>query len=457
MTALDDGRAGAADRVARSAGLGAEGVVSLPEFRAWFAAAATRARARVARVPLGGLDGWAADAATGDIRHESGRFFSVRGLDVRNPGGATEHWSQPIIDQPEIGVLGILVKEFDGVWHLLMQAKTEPGNVNGLQLSPTVQATRSNYTGVHRGRAVPYIEYFLDPPPERVVADSLQSEQGSWFLRKHNRNMVVEAPDEPVPVLEDFCWLTLGQVHALLAEDDVVNMDARTVLSCLPFHGGDPDAGARHSTTGVLSRITAARARTDIAAAPVPLASVQRWHRSGAGELHHESGRFFRVVGVDVATQGREVRRWSQPMIEPCGRGLTALLVKDIGGTPHALLHARTEPGFREGVELGPTLQCTPANYPDRAAHRPRFLDAVAGAAAGRVRFDTVQSEEGGRFYHARTRNVVLEVDDASAPDDDPDYVWLSLPQIDALLRHSHYLNIQARSLVACLRSRPAG
>ena len=51
-------------------------------------------------------------------------------------------WDQPIIDQPEIGFLGILCKEIKGSLHFLLQAKIEPGNKNFVQLSPTLQATR---------------------------------------------------------------------------------------------------------------------------------------------------------------------------------------------------------------------------------------------------------------------------------------------------------------------------
>ncbi|MFH4268324.1 NDP-hexose 2,3-dehydratase family protein, partial [Acinetobacter baumannii] len=82
--------------------------------------------------------------------------------------------------------------------------KVEPGNCNGLQLSPTVQATRSNYTRVHQGRAVPYLEYFVDARKHRVIADVRQSEQGSWFFQKRNRNMIVDVGDADVEVLEDF-------------------------------------------------------------------------------------------------------------------------------------------------------------------------------------------------------------------------------------------------------------
>lgn len=196
---------------------------------------------RVTSRPLEDLEGWELHTDSGRIRHASGRFFSVGGIEVDMPGAEVPRWAQPVIHQPETGILGILVKRFAGVVHLLMQAKSEPGNRGGFQFSPTVQATRSNFTGVHRGRAVPYIDRFLDAAPDQVVADVRQSEQGTWFVRKHNRNMIVEAADD-VEVIDGFVWLTLGQVHRLLAEDNLVNMDARTVLACLPFSG--PELGA---------------------------------------------------------------------------------------------------------------------------------------------------------------------------------------------------------------------
>ena len=37
----------------------------------------------------------------------------------------------------------------------LLQAKVEPGNINKIQISPTVQATRSNYLRIHGGKTIP--------------------------------------------------------------------------------------------------------------------------------------------------------------------------------------------------------------------------------------------------------------------------------------------------------------
>ncbi|BDM71245.1 NDP-hexose 2,3-dehydratase [Streptomyces nigrescens] len=461
-------------RLAESAAAGA--FADTADVVRWFAEYGKRAYTRTERVPLEELKDWKQDPGTGDISHHSGKFFSIEGVEVHVPGAPVAHWSQPIINQPEVGILGILAKEFDGVLHFLMQAKVEPGNVGGLQLSPTVQATRSNYTRVHGGRPVPYLEYFLDTEDHHIVADVRQSEQGSAFLRKRNRNMVVETADD-VHVRDGFRWLTLGQLHRLLALDDLLNMDARTVLACLPLAHpelpsvhGRPDEGFRdallrsagapsgtlHTLGELLSWITQARSRTDVRTARVPLAGLPGWqHRDG--RISHESGRFFDVVGVSVEAGGREVARWSQPMIAPYGTGVAAFLVRRFRGVLHILAHTRVEAGYLDVIELAPTVQCTPANYellPPEA--RPRFLDTVLGAPRESIRYDTVLSEEGGRFHHARNRYLIVETDAEVRPDD-PEFRWCSLHQLVELLRHSHYLNVQARSLVACLHSLLSG
>ncbi len=432
--------------------------------RAWFDEYARYSSATVTTTNLNRLEGWLIDPHTGDIRHRVGKFFTITGLAVDFPGGPVPRWQQPIIIQPEIGVLGILLKEIDGVLHCLMQAKVEPGNPNGLQLSPTVQATRSNYTRVHGGKPVPYLEYFVDA--RRVIADVRQSEQGSWFLQKRNRNMIVEI-DADIEVLDGFRWMTLGDVHHLLTVDDVVNMDSRTVLSCLPFSGVYEGGGRReplirscsaeegslHSMGEILSWITERRTRTEISTRTIPLAEVRGWYREPA-RIRHEDGLFFDVIGIGVTATGREVGNWMQPMLRPHGTGLVAFLVREIAGVLHVLVHARAEPGYVDVVELAPTVQCAPENY--KHMPPPPYLDEVLAAGPERTRFSAVLSEEGGRFYHARTSYRVVETD-LDPFDEPPDFRWLTVHQLLDLLRHSHYVNVQARTMITCLHGMVAG
>lgn len=436
----------------------------------WFTDFGRYSYTDVTRVPLSGLKGWHHDPATGDIRHDSGKFFTIEGLAAHLPGGPVPEWTQPIINQPEIGVLGLLVKETDGVLRALVQAKVEPGNRNGLQLSPTVQATRSNYTRVHRGRAVPYLEFFRDHRNHHVIADVRQSEQGAWFYRKRNRNMIVETTDD-VELRDGFIWLTLGELYAMLAEEDRINMDLRSVLSCLPLSVPDldtvlrsdgtgfrgalvrschPSARARHSFGDLLHWLTDVRTRTDGSTDRIPLNSVQGWRRT-AETIAHESGQFFSVIGVEVTARGREVSHWTQPMLQPRSQGVIALLVARIDGVLHALMHARVEPGYLDVAELAPTVQCIPDSVAVLPAEaRPPFLDTVLSAAPSRVRYNTVLSEEGGRFYQALSRYMIVETD-TEETEAHPEFRWIAVHQLMELLRHSHYLNVQARSLVTCL------
>lgn len=442
---------GLSGRFARSAATTAGAVIRTADFLAWFAERRWANRFRVRRIPLAQLDGWTFEPATGNLVHRTGRFFSVEGLQVVLDPGRTRTWEQPIIVQPEIGILGILAKEFGGVLHFLMQAKMEPGNPNLLQLSPTVQATHSNYTRVHGGADVKYLDFFTHPERHRVLADVLQSEHGSWFFQKANRNVIVETSDE-VPPDDDFRWLTLGQIGELLGMDNVVNMDARTVLACVP--AAYAEAGARHSDTDLLSWLTAERSRRRLRARLVPLARLAHWSR-GDASLSHVHHRYFRVVAVAVEAGNREVTAWTQPLLEPVGPGVHAFLVRTFGGVPHLLVSARAEAGLPDLVELGPTVQRHPHDHPDPvgAAHSP-FLDPVLRAAPGRIRYAARHSEEGGRFQSAESRYLIVDADEAQAPaQPPPGYRWVTPGQLASLARHSRYVNVQARTLLAAINA----
>ena len=145
-------------------------------------------------------------------------------------------------------------KIIDGKWFFLMQAKIEPGNINQVQLSPTFQATKSNYMQVHRGEKPYYCDYFLSNKYE-VIFDQLQSEQGSRFIKKRNRNIIIEVEDE-VPVYENFRWISLDEIFQLLRIDNILNMDTRTVLSGLLSINNDQKAKSLHTFSSILNWLT---------------------------------------------------------------------------------------------------------------------------------------------------------------------------------------------------------
>jgi len=432
---------------------------------------------RINQVPFKALSNWGFDAGTGNLCHESGKFFFIEGVRVMVDDGHRCEWTQPIINQPEIGFLGILAKEIDGVLCFLLQAKIEPGNVNHVQLSPTLQATRSNYTQVHKGRKPQYLEYFQNAKKEQVILDQLQSEQGARFLRKRNRNIILQI-DEDVPVGEDFRWLTLGQIKALMNHDNVVNMDTRTVISGLRYHGyvsglslydfnrfmelldvgpfgrdlfvSERAISGFRTIDGILFWLSGLKARYELLVDRIPLKAVEDWQVTDE-EIVRADRRFFRILGAEVTIDNREVRSWCQPLVEPMQEGLCAFIIKKLSGVYHFLVQAKIECGNFDVVEMAPTVQCLTGNYKDGYLYTPTFLEHVLDAPRERVVFDTLQSEEGGRFYHEQNRNMLVVAGDDFPAEVPENFMWLTLGQIKEFLRFNNYLNIQARSLIAAL------
>ena len=168
---------------------------STVDIKSWIEQRNREVEVEVEQIPFEKMKMWHSES-DGSIRHDSGRFFSIVGIDVRTDIDSMQHWRQPIILQPEVGYLGILTKEIDGVLYCLMQAKIEPGNVNCVQISPTLQATKSNYSCVHSGKAPNYLGYFVNAKPENIILDQLQSEQGARFMRKRNRNIIIKVDED---------------------------------------------------------------------------------------------------------------------------------------------------------------------------------------------------------------------------------------------------------------------
>ena len=441
---------------------------STSEVKTWIEQRNREVKVKVDRVPFNQLEKWFVDN-DGSIRHDSGKFFSIEGIKIDTDYENKKSWTQPIINQPEVGYLGILTKEIDGVLYFLMQAKIEPGNVNCVQISPTLQATKSNYSRVHQGKAPHYLDYFVNAKPNQIILDQLQSEQGARFLRKRNRNIIIKV-EEDVPELEDFRWMTLGQIKEMMGYDNMVNMDTRTVLSGLNIaeftsladdltlmgnRGKDYllSSTTNHSLYSInnhLSWLANLKARYDLFVSPYPLSQMSDWQLK-EDEISRPDGLYFRIIGVNVTIENREVASWCQPLVQPMQEGVCAYIIKKIHGVYHFLVQAKMESGNFDVLELAPTLQCLTGKVPTNHEHRPAFYDFIMNAPKDKIIYDVKQSEEGGRFYHEQNRNMIVEVGDDFPVEVPERYTWMTLEQIYQFLRFNNYLNIQSRSLIAAL------
>jgi oxidase EvaA len=446
---------------------------------AWVAERRLRRRLRVRPVRLDALARWRIDPGTGNVAHETGRFFTVTGIRVRHRQRGRElEWDQPILDQPEVGILGILARRIDGVLHFCLQAKEEPGNPGGVQLSPTVQATWSNYTGVHGGELPPFVGHFLEPAAERVLFARLQSEDGGRFLFKSNRNMLLRLDEGEAGALpEDFIWLTLRQIVALLRRDNLLHATSRSVLAALLGCGTDrtllavarerrhaalwgetpppatPEAGpACASLHGALQWLDDRKADHHILVRRTGLNALAEWEIDGNGFLAHREGRFFRVFGIDVSGDSREVPAWSQPILSNPETGIIGLLVRHMAGRRHFLMQAKAEAGNRTAVQLGPTVQFTPGNYTANVRlPKPFLFDEFSGRGSFPILWENLQAEEGARFYRESHRHRVLLLPEGVEPELPADFRWLSEEQVQFFLHLGETVNSCARSILSCL------
>ncbi|MBN2172750.1 MAG: NDP-hexose 2,3-dehydratase family protein [Bacteroidales bacterium] len=453
-----------------------EGVINpIENVLNWIYTQNKRIKTSVDQISLADMKRWKFDETSGNLSHESRKFFSIEGIRVKTNYGNVEVWEQPIINQPEIGFLGILAKNIKGVLNFLMQAKVEPGNLNCVQLSPTLQATKSNYTKVHHGKSPLFLEYFNGQKQGLTLLDQLQSEQGARFLRKRNRNMIVQiGEDEALDLPENFLWLTLGQIKELMKFDNVVNMDTRTVISAIPYGSYNSDTLTffseiaspdkinlkflasilnhelhLHTLDQIISWITKLKTKYALEVTSIPLNKVSGWKYDGRSVVH-EQKKYFEVIGVHVEINNREVIAWDQPMIKPAQEGIIAFIVKNINGVCHFLVQAKAEAGNLDILELAPTVQCLTGNYRDgQSEYTVPFIHEVMDAPQEKIWYSAMQSEEGGRFFKEQNINRIVE-----APDDFPievpdNYCWMTLNQLLTFLKFNNYLNIATRSLIS--------
>ncbi|APD05860.1 hypothetical protein UJ101_00308 [Flavobacteriaceae bacterium UJ101] len=432
-------------------------------------------KVQVNQIEFNKLRNWSFSKEEGALKHSSNKFFSIKGLqvDIKYQNQELLNWEQPIINQPEIGYLGFITKEIEGVLYFLVQAKIEPGNVNCVQLSPTVQATKSNYTKVHGGRFPNYLEYFINVKPENVILDQLQSEQGARFFRKRNRNIIINV-EEDIELKQDFRWLTLGQIKYLMSFDNIINMDTRTVISGLLYGDykldtynffniikGNQSSIGNHFLKSLLVHNVSKRPFQEIIHWLTDLKSKYELHTSiksvfditdweiGEKTISQINNDYFEVIGVTVEIGNREVVSWDQPLIKPMHKGICAFIVKEIKGIYHFLVQGRVEPGFMDTIEMAPTVQCSSVN--NKNMETIPFLSTILNANSDEVLYDTYQSEEGGRFYKEQNRNMIIKVNDSFSEEVPSNYNWLTLNQLKKFIQFNNFVNIQARSLISAI------
>ena len=449
-------------------------VNSMDDIFKWVAFRNNNLKVSIQKVPFSYDGFWHYDEADGFIRNKNNSFFQLAGYQEIVDGQVVRE--QPVILQREVGFLGILCQMVDGELNFLMQAKVEPGNVNVIQISPTIQATKSNFTQKHGGAVPAYLEYFKNAKKHTIVVDQLQSEQASRFLGKRNRNIIVYVEeDEKIDVLSSHKWMTLGQIKECMRYENLVNMDSRTVLSCIPlskellepeevekckelfldnaffvsaFNGADLEK--EHIIFNCLNDY---KMLNDTEYRVVPLKSLKSWNFTPDG-IESKIPYDFRVIYCKIEIEGREVRRWEQPLVEATGIALFGCLTTVDKGIRKYLIKVKPEVGSFDGAELGPTVQLESLALKNKNKEFNKidsfFVDQLEKKQ--NILFDNLLSEEGGRFYHEQNRNVIIEIGSPEEAGVLPDgYFWVDYASINHMIQFNNVVNIQLRNIMALM------
>lgn len=412
---------------------------------------------------------WFYDDYNGEVLNRKRSFFSIKGIRYF----LDRHFvsEQPIISQTEIGYLGIICKKIDGILNFLMQAKIEPGNINCVQISPTIQATKSNFTRAHGGKLPKYFEYFENSERYQVIYDQIQSEQAARFYRKRNRNMIMLI-DEDIKVHSNFKWMTLGQIKQMMERDNLVNMDTRTVLSGIPFvmqnlsveelseieecfvdkalYRSIFESNPMDYLPTLYQKINNYKMFKDVKIVTVPLSQLVDWTIDDFGITCTKQANFM-VRYYDIEICGREVQHWTQPLFKAIGVATFGLITKKMDGVRKFLVKIRPEVGTFDKVELGPTVQWESTHYLYNDDIVEKTFRTYVEKKCG-ILCDVMLSEEGGRFYHEQNRNVIVEIDEDDLTEVPEDYTWVDFSALNFSVQINNCLNIQLRNLMSLLK-----
>ena len=394
----------------------------------------------VEKIALSEIKNWEFDRRSGDFFHISGKFFRYVGC----------KWNKkvfPIISQPEIGILGFLTAVFDDTLHFLVQLKKEPGNPNGVQLSPTVQATKSNYSQVHGGKLPRFLEFFLPGITKDIIFDQYQSEQGHRYYKKRNRNTILYT-ETPPDQGDSHIWMTLGQIKYFMNEPLLINSCARSVLSMLPINLKEKNRKEEYEYIDnqlFNSKLLDFKDDNYEPSSIIGLNSLSEWGlRKGFFSPIDKNN--FSIIGVKISGKGREVKEWSQPLLKERNKGEYGLLIGKIKNVFHIFWKFRSEPGLIDGVEVGPSWIIR--SEQDESGSLS-YLRSKKAKEIVNIDF----AEEGGRFHCSIFAHKVYNIGDIDLQD--PilnELIPLTINQTEKYMSSSGLFTIESRSLWSILK-----
>ena len=374
-----------------------------------------------------------------EIHHESKKFFKVVGVRIHSNFYKKKNWDQPIIVQNEIGILGVIKNTKTNKY--LLQAKVEPGNINRIQISPTVQATKSNYTRIHGGKNIPYLEYFRG----KNKNFSLQTEQAFRYFNKKNSN-IISFVSKKIDLNQNFRWFSKAEIANLLKETNLINMDTLSVFSSF-IKKKKKDFPLNNKKT-IAKWKNSLNKKYSLTNKIIGLNLIKNWNLSGK-KIFHKTKNYFSVIGIRVKTNQREISDWDQPIIQGSKMAFAGYLIKKYNNTNHYLCRYILKPGSKESTYTCSVNTSKIDGYKKNnnlTNFQKKLIFNYFINSNGKKVYDNILSDEGGRFYQSQIRYMAYELDqkkDIKLPES---YIWLSQNQVIDLVKKQQ-IDIEARLL----------
>ena len=381
------------------------------------------------------------------VSHESKKFFSIIGIRVYSNFYRRRTWDQPIIFQNENGILGILRRIKNKEPEYLLRANVEPGNINKLQISPTVQATKSNYTRVHGGKKIKYLDFFLKK--KKFLINSKQTEQGFNYLLKKNKNILINI-NKTIKLAENYRWIKKSDLISLIKKKNILNMDSLSVFSCsIKKNIFDRPVETSENLRNWLKKMNRIYF---IKLKIIPLNKMKNWILTKKN-IFHKKKSYFSIIGAAVSAKSREVSHWNQPLIRHRSLHFAGFVTKKIKNTTHYLVKFIIEPGYKLGSVTCTVKSSNISNYKSNLnlSSKSKYIleKFFFSKKKSLVKYDAIQSHEGGRFFKSQVRYMVIELNDNHKISVDKTYKWVSHNQMINLIKKGN-LDIEGRLCFAC-------
>ncbi len=290
-----------------------------------------------------------------------------------------------LITQNQPALVMLVMAEVDGETYALLNLRYEPGLIENINYTATIQSTPNNYLRQHGGKETPFLELAVSPQQHgAVLLDTENYDWGDLYVLKKKRYLILKINNLLVPPI-GFFWVTQDVLVQMARHDQLITNDLRV---CVPFlHIKAPMNMAAHSPCRAPSRT--------IAKVPFDYKTVD------------SDGRYIRFFRAQ--TRAREVGGWIQPLLVGCKPKHIRLTFKEVGRSKCYALIQSSQVGL-----LGERVW-----YP-------------AEIANAEVCQSVFTSAEGGRFWRHAIHIQLLKLTDGThnSTDEDAQVLWFTKSQL---------------------------